>query len=88
MSRLPSASPLAVPCGALSTAQLQDVGRYVAANDFDATTRTIRELAAAGPAFGFAPYWRASVATDRTAHRADCRLVAFADTPPAPVASQ
>jgi DNA-binding MurR/RpiR family transcriptional regulator len=52
MSRLPSTSPLAVLCGALPTlpARLQDVGRYVAANDFDATTRSMRELAAAAGA--------------------------------------
>jgi hypothetical protein len=36
--------------------------------------------------FGFARYWRASVATDRAAHRAGCRLVAVADTPAAPMA--
>ena len=42
----------AVLCGALPTlpAQLQDVRRYVAASDFAATTRTIRELAAAAGA--------------------------------------
>jgi DNA-binding MurR/RpiR family transcriptional regulator len=52
MSRLSSASPLAVLCGALPRlpARLQDVGRYVAANDFDATTRSMRELAAAAGA--------------------------------------
>jgi hypothetical protein len=128
-----------VLCGALPTlpAQLQDARRYMDANDFDATIRTIREFAAAagadpaaftrlallgfglrsiarrpdrnapsadavfrvanaGPrrrqrhggdavvAFGFAPCWRASIATACAAH-AGCRLVAVADTPAAPM---
>jgi DNA-binding MurR/RpiR family transcriptional regulator len=41
-------SPLALLCGALPTlpTRLQEVARFVAANDFDATTRSMRELAA------------------------------------------
>jgi DNA-binding MurR/RpiR family transcriptional regulator len=46
--RAAAPSPLAVLCNALPTlpTRLQEVGRFVAANDFDATTRSMRELAA------------------------------------------
>jgi DNA-binding MurR/RpiR family transcriptional regulator len=43
--RAAAPSPLAVLCNALPT-RLQEVGQFVAANDFDATTRSMRELAA------------------------------------------
>src|SRR5258706_11964173 len=49
-------SPLNELCSALPSLpmRLQEVGRFVAANDYDATTRSMRELAAlagAGTAF-------------------------------------
>src|SRR5437764_13771653 len=41
-------SPLSELCSALPSLpmRLQEVGRFVAANDYDATTRSMRELAA------------------------------------------
>jgi hypothetical protein len=41
-------SPLNELCSALPSlpTRLQEVGRFVAANDYDATTRSMRELAA------------------------------------------
>lgn len=44
----PSSSPLAELCSALPSLpmRLQQVGRFVAANDYDATTRSMRDLAA------------------------------------------
>ena len=41
-------SPLNELCSALPSLppRLQEVGRFVAANDYDATTRSMRELAA------------------------------------------
>src|ERR1700739_1853969 len=41
-------SPLSELCSALPSlpSRLQQVGRFVAANDYDATTRSMRELAA------------------------------------------
>ena len=44
----PKSSPLTQLCGALPSlpARLQQVGRFVAANDYDATTRSMRDLAA------------------------------------------
>jgi len=49
MAELPSkSSPLSELCSALPSLpmRLQEVGRFVAANDYDATTRSMRELAA------------------------------------------
>ena len=49
MVELPSkSSPLSELCSALPSLpmRLQEVGRFVAANDYDATTRSMRELAA------------------------------------------
>src|SRR5881392_4482844 len=45
-------SPLNELCSALSSlpSRLQEVGRFVAANDYDATTRSMRDLAAAAGA--------------------------------------
>jgi DNA-binding MurR/RpiR family transcriptional regulator len=45
---LPKVSPLNELCSALPSlpARLAEVGRFVAANDYDATTRSMRELAA------------------------------------------
>src|SRR5436305_14496940 len=48
MSRLPSkSSPLNELCSALPSVplRLREVGRFVAANDYDATTRSMRDLA-------------------------------------------
>ena len=48
MARLqPKSSPLSELCSALPSlpARLQQVGRFVAANDYDATTRSMRDLA-------------------------------------------
>ncbi len=44
----PKSSPLSELCSALPSlpARLQQVGRFVAANDYDATTRSMRDLAA------------------------------------------
>jgi DNA-binding MurR/RpiR family transcriptional regulator len=44
----PNSSPLAELCSALPSLpmRLQQVGRFVAANDYDATTRSMRDLAA------------------------------------------
>jgi DNA-binding MurR/RpiR family transcriptional regulator len=44
----PKSSPLTALCSALPSLpmRLQEVGRFVAANDYDATTRSMRELAA------------------------------------------
>ncbi|WOH66199.1 MurR/RpiR family transcriptional regulator [Bradyrhizobium sp. BWA-3-5] len=44
----PKSSPLTQLCSALPSlpARLQQVGRFVAANDYDATTRSMRDLAA------------------------------------------
>ena len=44
----PKSSPLNELCSALPSlpARLQQVGRFVAANDYDATTRSMRALAA------------------------------------------
>ena len=44
----PKSSPLNELCSALPSlpARLQQVGRFVAANDYDATTRSMRDLAA------------------------------------------
>ena len=44
----PKSSPLNDLCSALPSlpARLQQVGRFVAANDYDATTRSMRDLAA------------------------------------------
>ena len=44
----PKSSPLGELCSALPSlpARLQQVGRFVAANDYDATTRSMRDLAA------------------------------------------
>src|SRR6266702_4901518 len=44
----PKSSPLNALCSALPSLpmRLQEVGRFVAANDYDATTRSMRELAA------------------------------------------
>ena len=53
MAEQPSkASPLNDLCSALPSlpTRLQQVGRYVAANDYDATTRSMRDLAAAAGA--------------------------------------
>ena len=43
----PKSSPLSELCSALPSlpARLQQVGRFVAANDYDATTRSMRDLA-------------------------------------------
>ena len=43
----PKPSPLNELCSALPSLpmRLQEVGRFVAANDYDATTRSMRELA-------------------------------------------
>src|SRR3954453_3795034 len=48
----PKSSPLSELCSALPSlpARLQQVGRFVAANDYDATTRSMRDLAAAAGA--------------------------------------
>src|SRR4029077_18207648 len=49
MAEQPSkSSPLNELCSALPSLsmRLQEVGRFVAANDYDATTRSMRELAA------------------------------------------
>src|SRR5436853_3728508 len=45
-------SPLSELCSALPSlpSRLQQVGRFVAANDYDATTRSMRDLAAAAGA--------------------------------------
>src|SRR5260221_7824133 len=45
---LPKSSPLNELCSALPSlpTRLQQVGRFVAANDYDATTRSMRDLAA------------------------------------------
>src|SRR5258707_15853919 len=45
---LPKSSPLTELCSALPSLpmRLQQVGRFVAANDYDATTRSMRDLAA------------------------------------------
>src|SRR5712672_4177354 len=49
---LPRPSPLTELCSALPSLpmRLQQVGRFVAANDYDATTRSMRDLAAAAGA--------------------------------------
>src|SRR5438477_7564408 len=49
---LSNASPLNELCSALPSLpmRLQQVGRFVAANDYDATTRSMRDLAAAAGA--------------------------------------
>src|SRR5665647_534044 len=48
----PKSSPLHELCSALPSLpmRLREVGRFVAANDYDATTRSMRELAAAAGA--------------------------------------
>jgi DNA-binding MurR/RpiR family transcriptional regulator len=48
----PKSSPLTELCSALPSLpmRLQEVGRFVAANDYDATTRSMRDLAAAAGA--------------------------------------
>ncbi len=48
----PKSSPLTELCSALPSLpmRLREVGRFVAANDYDATTRSMRELAAAAGA--------------------------------------
>jgi DNA-binding MurR/RpiR family transcriptional regulator len=48
MTRSPNTSPLSELCSALPSLplRLQEVGRFVAANDYDATTRSMRDLAA------------------------------------------
>src|SRR5438046_10229426 len=48
----PQSSPLNELCSALPSLpmRLREVGRFVAANDYDATTRSMRELAAAAGA--------------------------------------
>src|SRR5467141_389097 len=48
----PQSSPLSELCSALPSLpmRLQEVGRFVAANDYDATTRSMRDLAAAAGA--------------------------------------
>ncbi len=48
MSQLANSSPLTDLCSALPSLpqRLQQVGRFVAANDYDATTRSMRDLAA------------------------------------------
>src|SRR5258708_22073606 len=48
----PKSSPLAELCTALPSLplRLREVGRFVAANDYDATTRSMRDLAAAAGA--------------------------------------
>src|SRR6266481_4977371 len=61
----PQSSPLSELCSALPSLpmRLREVGRFVAANDYDATTRSMRDLAAAagaklsvlGPNQGAAP---------------------------------
>ncbi len=45
---VPKSSPLTELCSALPSLpmRLQQVGRFVAANDYDATTRSMRDLAA------------------------------------------
>jgi len=47
-SEAPRASPLSELCSALPSlpTRLREVGRFVAANDYDATTRSMRDLAA------------------------------------------
>ena len=47
-------SPLRELCSALPSLplRLQQVGRFVAANDYDATTRSMRDLAAEAGALG------------------------------------
>src|SRR5471032_2534621 len=47
-----NASPLNELCSALPSLpmRLQEVGRFVAANDYDATTRSMRDLAASAGA--------------------------------------
>src|SRR5882672_11147775 len=49
----PKSSPLNELCSALPSlpTRLQQVGRFVAANDYDATTRSMRDLAADPAAF-------------------------------------
>jgi len=48
----PKPSPLNELCSALPSLplRLREVGRFVAANDYDATTRSMRDLAAAAGA--------------------------------------
>src|SRR5258708_36587758 len=48
----PLSSPLSELCSALPSLpmRLREVGRFVAANDYDATTRSMRDLAAAAGA--------------------------------------
>src|SRR6202022_3176924 len=48
----PESSPLSELCSALPSLpmRLREVGRFVAANDYDATTRSMRDLAAAAGA--------------------------------------
>src|SRR5258707_9670541 len=48
----PQSSPLSELCSALPSLpmRLREVGRFVAANDYDATTRSMRDLAAAAGA--------------------------------------
>src|SRR5450631_2493250 len=49
---LPKSSPLNELCSALPSLpiRLQEVGRFVVANDYDATTRSMRDLAGAAGA--------------------------------------
>jgi DNA-binding MurR/RpiR family transcriptional regulator len=51
-SSFPKSSPLGELCSALPSLpmRLREVGRFVAANDYDATTRSMRDLAAAAGA--------------------------------------
>ena len=57
MSALPKSSPLSELRSALPSLpmRLQEVGRFVAANDYDATTRSMRDLAAEGVRTGTMP---------------------------------
>src|SRR5882724_6584092 len=45
MSAPAKSSPLSELCSALPSLRLREVGRFVAANDYDATTRSMRDLA-------------------------------------------
>src|ERR1700736_1187579 len=49
----PESSPLSELCSALPSLpmRLREVGRFVAANDYDATTRSMRDLAASAAAY-------------------------------------
>src|ERR1700716_3343704 len=79
----PESSPLSELCSALPSLpmRLREVGRFVAANDYDATTRSMRDLAAAAgadpasftrlaKALGYSGWGGAPAPPSRTAARA------------------